>query len=570
MRTMSRSKLLTILALILLVAVPAALAQAQEEEKTFGTAVIWDDQSLSDAITYSLTDIPQPQAGTAYEGWLVSDDGSVKLSTGFMTVAADGSVSHTLKSAEAVLIALDEMNESGQSGRAVLTALGSQTQVEVTIGGGTFESELKHIHSGQCGDTLGGVVHGLTNIVGGKSTTIVDATLASLRNGDFAVNLHKKGEPGVYTACGNIPTEAESITIALNEQNDTGESGWATLTSKGAQTVVVLTVGPGKIESELDHIHSGQCGDTLGGVVHGLTDIAGGASMTTVDATLASLRNGDFAVNLHKKGAPAVYTACGNIPAGASFYTGENLIDTYDKVVITEEPVPDSDPGPSAVVLYSHQIPSGGIGHIRHLLTNWPPGADKGILTNLKEQLDVAIRHANLAKNSDTLDGVIQHTHHVINILEGENGPNYDISFGDPGDGVGAINHAIDRKHGPFAAGAAADDAVITAGAALVDITGKNAEDRATKARDIALDQVLTASTAGIAKIFLGPGGNTVVSELEAARNGFDTGGDGTIESIAGEGGAKQAYVEAQKMATYTLKAGPPEGVVCGYSHSCA
>ena len=32
----------------------------------------------------------------------------------------------------------------------------------------------------------------------------MDASLSSLRTGDFAINSHKKGEPAVYTACGNI------------------------------------------------------------------------------------------------------------------------------------------------------------------------------------------------------------------------------------------------------------------------------------------------------------------------------------------------------------------------------
>ena len=242
--------------------------------------------------------------------------------------------------------------------------------------------------------------------------------------------------------------------------------------------------------------------------------------------------------------------------------TGEDLIAGYDKVVITEEPVPDDDPGPSDVVLYSHAIPSGAMAHIRHLLSSWPPpDATKGILTHLKEQLDVAILHANLAKNSTDLDTVKTHTHHVINILEGTEGANYDASFGDPGDGFGALNHAADRKHGPFAASAATDDDVVVGGAALVDITGKNAADWATLARDTAVNSVLTATNMALAQLFLGPGANSVISNLEAARNGFDTDNDGTIESIAGEGGAQQAYVDAQKMATYTLTAGPPASV---------
>ena len=107
---------------------------------------------------------------------------------------------------DAVTIDLGEENASGQSGRATLTARGSQTEVVLQIGPGAAESELVHIHSGACGnDTLGPVVHGLSNITDGFSMTVVDTTFASLLGGDLAINSHKKGEPAVYTTCGAIP-----------------------------------------------------------------------------------------------------------------------------------------------------------------------------------------------------------------------------------------------------------------------------------------------------------------------------------------------------------------------------
>ncbi|MCH7726038.1 MAG: hypothetical protein IH991_06090 [Planctomycetes bacterium] len=90
-----------------------------------------------------------------------------------------------------------------------------------------------------------------------------------------------------------------------------------------------------------------------------------------------------------------------------------------------------------------------------------------------------------------------------------------------PGDGVGVLTHAANRKHGPFAATAAPEDPVVVAGAALVDAAGANAEAWTTQARDIALNDVLDASTVALAKIFLGPGANTVISHLETARDGF-------------------------------------------------
>ena len=109
-----------------------------------------------------------------------------------------------------------------------------------------------------------------------------------------------------------------ALVIDLVEQNASGQSGWAALTAKGAQTEVVLNLSAGTLESEMVHIHSGSCGTaTLGGVVHVLTSFVGGAggSVTLVDASLSSLQTGGFAINSHQKGNPGTYTSCGSIPA---------------------------------------------------------------------------------------------------------------------------------------------------------------------------------------------------------------------------------------------------------------
>ncbi|MCH8898793.1 MAG: hypothetical protein IIC33_10920, partial [Chloroflexi bacterium] len=136
--------------------------------------------------------------------------------------------------------------------------------------------------------------------------TIADALfiaqfLVGLRDESYSV---VQGSPG-------------SVTFDLNEENSSGQSGQATLTSQNDQTEVVLNLNPGTLETELVHIHSGQCGNSLGGVVHPLTSFVGGSgvSVTTVNAPLSSLLTGDFAINTHKKGSSGVFTACGNIPA---------------------------------------------------------------------------------------------------------------------------------------------------------------------------------------------------------------------------------------------------------------
>ena len=221
----------------------------------------------------------------------------------------------------ALAIALRELNESGQTGWGTLTAKGGQTEVVLALNPGAVETELVHIHEGQC-DTLGGVAHPLSSFAdgAGSSVTVVDATLDSLLTGGFAINAHLKGDASSYTGCGNIPAKGGGITFSLGELDESGQTGWASLTAMGNQTEVILSLSSGSSESELVHIHTGQCGDTLGGVAHPLSSFTGGggSSVTTVEATLDSLRSGGFAVNAHTKGNAGVYTACGNIPAGTS------------------------------------------------------------------------------------------------------------------------------------------------------------------------------------------------------------------------------------------------------------
>ena len=206
---MSRTRLLLIIALIALVALPAGLASAQPAGE--GTAVVWDDEALSDAITISMDGVGAPSAGTEYVGWLISDDQTRKLSTGPMTMDFRGNIDYTF-----------------------------------------------------------------------------------------------------------------------------------------------------------DH--------------------------------------------------------------NSNRYTGENLIREFSIFVITEETAgadPDAPAGPPA---FADALPLEAVAHIRHLLTDWPPDSGAGILTNLQTQLDVAILHADLAKNElekspVNTDGVKQHVEHVINAIEGSERP---------------------------------------------------------------------------------------------------------------------------------------------------
>ena len=152
-------------------------------------------------------------------------------------------------------LALEEQNDSSQSGSATLTSVVNRTLVQLDLLPGPTESELVHIHSGSCGADLGDVTHDLANFVdgSGSSATVVEATLASLREGTFAINSHKKGEPSVYTTCGNIPPipppvqftnlDEFGFTWRLDGAVDVQSTGWTEAEPSSTQGLVSFAAG---------------------------------------------------------------------------------------------------------------------------------------------------------------------------------------------------------------------------------------------------------------------------------------------------------------------------------------
>jgi hypothetical protein len=103
--------------------------------------------------------------------------------------------------------AMGPLGGGAQTGTATLTAVGAQTRVVLSILPSPDPADVTqpaHIHLGTCA-ALGAVAHALTDVVNGTSTTVVDASLASLTMGNFAINVHKSPtQLGVWVSCGNI------------------------------------------------------------------------------------------------------------------------------------------------------------------------------------------------------------------------------------------------------------------------------------------------------------------------------------------------------------------------------
>lgn len=109
---------------------------------------------------------------------------------------------------------------------------------------------------------------------------------------------------------------AGPVTVPLAPQNNSGESGTATLTEEGTKTKVVVAVNgaPAGVPQPL-HVHKGTCAQLDPKPAYGLTTMNGGKSETTIDVALPALQKGGFAINGHKSAQEAAtYVFCGNIP----------------------------------------------------------------------------------------------------------------------------------------------------------------------------------------------------------------------------------------------------------------
>jgi hypothetical protein len=111
---------------------------------------------------------------------------------------------------------------------------------------------------------------------------------------------------------------ADSATVKLSPQSNSGESGTATLTKSGeGKTTVVLNVtgGPSGVSQPV-HIHKGTCQKLDPKPAFPLSPVVNGKSETTVGTSLENLQKGDYAINGHKSAKEATtYVFCGNIAA---------------------------------------------------------------------------------------------------------------------------------------------------------------------------------------------------------------------------------------------------------------
>jgi len=105
-----------------------------------------------------------------------------------------------------VTVAMKDENGSGESGSATLTAM-SDNRVRINIGlkgENATGKQPAHVHAGTCAKP-GAVKIPLTDVILGKSNTVVGGTIASLTAGNMIINVHESAKNmGKYVSCGAI------------------------------------------------------------------------------------------------------------------------------------------------------------------------------------------------------------------------------------------------------------------------------------------------------------------------------------------------------------------------------
>lgn len=201
---------------------------------------------------------------------------------------------------------------------------------------------------------------------------------------------------------------------------------------------------------------------------------------------------------------------------------GANLLAMYDSVAVTIEPVPDDDPMPSDDMAFMGSVDAEALAHIRHLVVAWPEDGDMGILTQLMTQIDMAMAAVTSAQAADDIAALKSGVQEAVDIIDADNGILALAMMGDEHAGFGSAASRQQSK-------------MVMESTANVTAWAMDAKEQAAG--------VMEEDSLDVAKVLL----NIVNGRLDAAQNG-----------TADKDGAKAAYMQAQKMATFSLSTDAP------------
>jgi Cu/Zn superoxide dismutase len=114
-------------------------------------------------------------------------------------------VASSVPAQDSVTVKLEPQGGSQGTGTATLTKAGDKkTKVVISVSPAASESQPTHIHKGTCKNLDAKPAFPLSPVAGGKSETVVNASIDDLKKG-YAINGHKSAQDlKTYVFCGDI------------------------------------------------------------------------------------------------------------------------------------------------------------------------------------------------------------------------------------------------------------------------------------------------------------------------------------------------------------------------------
>jgi hypothetical protein len=241
-----------------------------------------------------------------------------------------------------------------------------------------------------------------------------------------------------------------------------------------------------------------------------------------------------------------------------------NLISLYNRVEVTIEPKPDTNPQSTNIVAYSFTFPEDGLTHVRSVLCSYPDTpSQKALIRGLYDDITLIhefakeMQRASLNGNEDR---VKLNAEAIQNIIVGSQSPDYkdvngDQQIDDPSDGYGLMLNG--RNLGYLRAIYIEADAALKSTNASQPMLSyapglKNSVDNLaqwTADLQTLLSEILNAPEGTDTKQQVAE----VVTLAEKMLNGIDLDESGIVDAVPGEGGAQVAYDQAYHMADMPL-----------------
>lgn len=119
----------------------------------------------------------------------------------------------------------------------------------------------------------------------------------------------------LLAAVAEIAFAGSAVTVRLDAQSNSGQTGTATLQPAGERTKVVIELAnvPAGV-AQPAHIHRGTCDNLDKAPRWNLKAVRDGRSVTLVPVSLDTILKEPMAINVHKSAIETqIYVACGNI-----------------------------------------------------------------------------------------------------------------------------------------------------------------------------------------------------------------------------------------------------------------